>query len=190
LGVGEETVVKELNRRERLGEIPTASGRAAAPPPPATAGPASRPELLQENFLALLLAAPLSLTQSFLGKVGQKDFLAENYRALFAEIKSYYQRRKQPVKIKVLYDKIPIALRPALEHLYLEAEQSYASLPERELTTLLGGTLAALKKEAVKQRLQVLSASLKELEKAGAGPAGLKKVQKEFQALSAKLKEE
>lgn len=188
LGVGEETVVRELNRLGRLGAIisPVKRERETTV---TTANPPSRQEILQESFLALLLASPLTLAQNFLGKVGQKDFLGQSYRGLFAEIKSYYRRRERTVKIKTFYDKIPIPLRPAFEHLYLKAEQSYTFLPEQELTALLGSTIKEMKREALKQRLQELGAAIKDLEKTGEG-GELKRAQKEFKELSVKLREE
>lgn len=188
LGVGEVTVVKELNRWERRGGPPSPLSRPPRPPAAEEAAP-SRREVLQETFLALVLAAPLPLAQSFLGKIAQKDFSGETLTALFAEIKSYWQRRRQLVRIRTFYDKIPVALRATLERLYLRAEASYVSLPEEGLANLLAGTVKEIKKVSLKQRLQELGALIKELERTGAAK-NLKKAQREFKELSIKLKED
>ncbi len=119
-----------------------------------------------EYILALLLKAPLDTAQTFLYKLGQKDFTNSQLQEIFTALKDYLLGRKRKFNIEYFEGTLEENLRKAVDDLYLW-DLGEVTEDEKKLNQELDATFERIKKEAAKRELKELTDQIKraELEK-------------------------
>ena len=180
LGVSEEVIIetaKKLTKKEELGKTGSVS-------PTSTQGQAiSRQQLLEEQFLALILQSP-DLTEILKEEkwtIKPEIFTNQALRKIFEKLYLYLAKQPQ-FMIKDFVKILPQELVPTLDQAYLLDLASILDdkkLFERELEK----TAAEIKKIYCKNKLLALSAKMKEVSK-----EELESLTQEYRQIAAELK--
>jgi DNA primase len=151
---------------------------------PAIAGVLSK-KSPQEYMIALLLKAPLDTAQTFLYKLGQKDFVDSQIQDIFTELKDYLLGRKQKFKIEYFEGRLDEDRRKLVEDLYLW-DLGDITEEDRKYNQELDATFDRIKKESAKKDLKELTEQIKqaELEK---DSKLIKELTEKVKAVSARL---
>lgn len=139
----------------------------------------------EEYILALLLKAPLEISQSALHKLAQKDFSEERLVEIFTELKSQMKDRKRKLDIQAFNKKLPESLQPLLDELFLW-DLEYVLETEAVLEKELSGTIDKIKRATAKKELKELRDKIRQAE-AIKDKKGLAELTREFKELSEKL---
>ena len=119
-----------------------------------------------EYVIALLLKAPLDTAQTFLYKLGQKDFTEPVVREIFTELKEHLDGRKRKFDIKYFSSKLPEETQKVINDLYLWDLEEILDDPKK-LNTELEAALHRIKKETAKRELKELTKKIKQAEAEG-----------------------
>lgn len=180
LEVSSETIQKALYRIEKEGEDISRSHRVNKE----ILKDFSTPKVaVEEYILASILKAPLEMAQSTLRKLSQSDFTDETRINLFVELKKYLIARKHKFDIKTFRAKLGDKEQRLVDELYLWDLGDDLSLLEEELER----TFKLVRGRSIRRSLRVLSGKIKQAER-NKDIEKLKTLQKQFQALSEKLK--
>ena len=148
------------------------------------APPFLKEKSLEEYILALILKSPLDSAQTYLYKLGQKDFISVSLREIFVDLKKYLQDRKKKFDIKSFIKKLEDGNAKIVNELYLwdmgeiEGEQEI----EKELSKIF----EQLKRRSAKRELKDLSKQIKQAELENDKKL-LKELSERFKELSEKL---
>jgi len=135
-------------------------------------------------FLALVVKAPIEVSQEFIGKVKPQDFQNENLKMVFESLANFVEGKKRAINIASLLKKFDEGLQKVVSELYLWDLEGMIDFENEEKTTKeLDFAVRRIKLESVRQTLKSLSDEIKvaETEK-DAGK--VEKLTKRFERLS------
>ena len=116
-----------------------------------------------EYILALLMKAPLDISQTVLYKLAQKDFADPKLAEVFSVLKEHLIDRKKKLEIKHFSNKFGDELKGLIEDLYLWDMGDLAADPVL-LQSEIDTAFARLKQATIKRELKELSARIKDAE--------------------------
>ena len=140
---------------------------------------------LAEYLLALLLKADLDTAQTFVYKLGQRDFIDPALQEIFISLKEYLTGRKRKFEIKYFAERFNGNIKQLVNDLYLWDLEVISDSPEkfyRELSNAFERT----KSDTLKRDLKVLTAKIKQAELENNKEA-LKDLSNKFTELTKKL---
>jgi DNA primase len=138
-----------------------------------------------EYILALILKAPLDTAQTFLYKLGQKDFPSETGKEVFSELKEHLNGRKRKFDIKYFCNKFPEDTQTYINDLYLWDFEEILE-DEKRLYSEMETTLSRIKKDTAKRELKELTEKIKQAE-AEKNKDMITELSKKIKAVSEKL---
>jgi hypothetical protein len=139
----------------------------------------------QEYIIALLLKAPLDMSQTIMYKLGQKDFSNQQIQDIFSGLKEYILGRKHKFKIEYFSSKLSEDQQKIVNDLYLW-DLGETAENDRKMEQELETAYERIKKDAAKIELKELSEKIKQAELAKDTKL-LKELTEKLRALSSRL---
>ncbi len=140
---------------------------------------------LAEYLLALLLKADLDTAQTFVYKLGQRDFIDPALQEIFISLKEYLTGRKRKFEIKYFAERFNGNIKQLVNDLYLWDLEGVLDSPEK-FSRELSNAFERTKGDTLKRDLKVLTAKIKQAELENNKEA-LKDLSNKFTELTKKL---
>lgn len=176
-----------LGKSTKISSVPISDGSTdrGSLPPTSLTNFAQNKHSPEFYMLALLFKAPLDLAQTYLYKLGQKDFTSQDILEIFTNLKEYLLGRKRNLNIQHFAERFNQNLQDLVTNLYLW-DMPEISENESLLIKELETTFTSMKKETIKRDLLDLSDKIKQAERTNDLEA-LADYTEKFKQLSEKL---